>query len=80
MGSIAIKTILSILAPLASQAFFGLIAKLIIKWGVNAAEAAVKEFQAKAALTEDKQDDVFYAAVMEGIIHIRQALLSTESK
>jgi uncharacterized phage protein gp47/JayE len=80
MPQLALKALLSVLAPLASQAFFHFIVKLVIKWAVNAIDAAVIKAQKEAAKTDSPQDDVMWAAIKEAVDHIKQALMATEKK
>ena len=80
MPTLALKAILAVIAPLASQAFFQFVVKLIIKWGINAIDAAVIKAQLEASKTESKQDDVMWAAIKEGIDYIKAALNSKEQK
>jgi hypothetical protein len=80
MPTLALKAILAVIAPLASQSFFQFVVKLIIKWGINAIDAAVIKAQLEASKTESKQDDVMWAAIKEGIDYIKAALNSKEQK
>jgi hypothetical protein len=80
MPTLALKAILAVIAPLASQAFFQFVIKLIIKWGINAIDAAVIKAQLEAAKTDSHQDDVMWAAIKEGIDYIKAALNSKEQK
>ena len=80
MPQLALKALLAVIAPLASQAFFQFVVKLIIKWAVNAIDAAVVKAQAQAAKTDSHQDDVMWAAIKEAVDYIKQTLATPVKK